>query len=174
MKIRVTICILFGMALLVSDIQSQQNSSDMDEPTRAQVKQLRSISEAIKACPKVAQFPDKGSGAIYAGPPSNVTCDVEHKSSARAPYVGYIEFFLPREFSASKKYCAKHEYFCAQMMLIPSFQYRFEFDLGPGGLEVTKTLAKSRENKDWTDVPSTSADLNESCWLKAARTGGIK
>jgi len=146
----------------------------MDEQTKVQVRRLRSISEAIKACPKVAVSSDKGEGAIYAGPPFNVTWDVKLSSSVRAPYLGYIEFVLPREFSASKKFCAKHEEFCAQMMLIPSFQYRFEYDLGPDGLELMKTLAKSKEEKEWRDVGSNTADLNESCWLKAARTGGTK
>lgn len=92
-------------------IQSQQSGSEMDEQTKARVKQLRAISDAIKACPKVAESPDKGSGTIFFGPPSNVIWDVKPNSSARAPYLGYIEFFLPREFSASKKFCANYEYF---------------------------------------------------------------
>jgi len=64
---------------------------------------------------------DTGNGKFIYGPPSNVTWDVKPNASARAPYTGYIEFFLPREFSASKKYCAKNTELCAQMMLIPSF-----------------------------------------------------
>jgi len=146
----------------------------MDEQTKAQVKQLRSISQAIKACPRQAESADTGSGAFYVGPPSNVTWDVKANSSVRAPYMGYIEFFLPREFSASKEYCAKHAYLCAQMMLIPSFQYRFEYDLGPDGLELMKLLAKKKEDKDWSDVQPSAAGLANTCWLKAARAGETK
>jgi hypothetical protein len=169
---RVAICIYLILGAV--RIQSQQNKSEMDEQTKTQVKQLRAISETIKACPKVAPSPDKGNGTFYYGPPSNVTWDVKPSSSVRSAYAGHIEFYLPREFSASKKYCARNESFCAQMMLVPSFQYRFEFDLGTDGLELMKTLAKSKEDKEWNDVSSNSAGLNESCWLKAARTGETK
>jgi hypothetical protein len=158
------------MVLWATCIRSQQNTPEMDEQTKAQVKKLHAISDTIKTCPRQAEYPDTGNGTFYDGPPSNVIWDRKPNSSVRAPYMGYIEFFLPREFSASKKYCAKNAELCAQMMLIPSFQYRFEFDLGPDGLELMKLLAKKKEDKEWSDVQPSAAGLANTCWLKAAQT----
>jgi hypothetical protein len=87
----------------------------MDDQTKAEVDRIRSIARAIKACPREAEFPDTGHGTIYDGPPSNVRWDVKPSGSIRAPYFGYIEFFLMREFKASEKTCGNTEY-CAQMM----------------------------------------------------------
>lgn len=168
---RQPVYILLGMVLCATCIRSQQNIPQMDEQSKAQVKKLRSITEAIKACPRQAEYPDTGNGTFYNGSPSNVIWDVKsNPSPIRAPYMGYIEFSLPREFAASKKYCAKNTELCAQMMLVPPFQYRFEFDLGPDGLELVKLLAKKKEDREWSDVQPKAAGLANTCWLKAAQT----
>jgi len=169
MRIRVTICILLAGMLWATCIKSQQNDSEMDEQTKSQVKQLRAISNAIKACPREQELSTREDGTFYIGPPSNVIWDVKPTSSARAPYLGYVEFFLPREFSGSKKFCSQNKEYCAQMMLLTSFRYRFEFDLGPDGLELMKLLAKSKDDKEWRDVRPDASGLVNTCWLKAAR-----
>ena len=158
--------IFLGTVLGAAHIQAQQDNPQADEQIKAQIGQMRSISRAIKACPKVAEYPDKGNGTFNLGPPANVTWDVKPNSSVRAPYLGYIEFFLPREFSASEKYCAKNKELCARLMSVNSFRYRFELDLGPDGLELTKILVKSdsERDKEWRDARS-----DESCWQRAAR-----
>jgi hypothetical protein len=76
-------------------------------------------------------------------------------------------------FLKSKKYCAKNAELCTQMILIPSFHYRFEFDLGPDGLELMKRLAKKQEDKKWTNVQPSAGGLANTCWLKAAHTGEV-
>lgn len=170
MRRRVAVCILLGIILWVGRIQSQQNNSEMDERTKPRVKQLRAISDAIKACPSKEATLDTGTKFIY-GPPSNVTWDVKANPSIRAPYLGYIEFSVPREFSASKKYCAQHSELCAQMLGLSSVQIRFEFDVGPDGLELMKLLSKRNEDKDWSDIKPNAAVLSDTCWLKAAHAG---
>jgi hypothetical protein len=155
-------------------IKSQQNNSEMDEQTKAQVKQLRAISNAIKACPS-KESPDTGNGKFIYGPPSNVTWDVKPNPSVRAPYLGYIEFSVPQDFSASKKYCAQHAVVCLQMIGLPSVSLRFEFDLGPDGLELMKLLTKNKaEDKEWSDIKPNAGVLSDTCWLKAAHAGERK
>lgn len=168
MRKRTAVCIFWGAMLWAARIQSQQATTEMDEHTKEQVKQLRAISDVIKACPKVALFADKGTGTLNDGPPFNVTWDVKPNSSIRAPYLGYIEFVLPRQFSASEAYCATHRKSCDDLMSLNSFRYRFEFDLGSDRLELTKMLVKSdyEKDKEWHD-----ARPDESCWQKAARSG---
>ncbi len=174
MRRRVAVCILLGIILWVGRIQSQQNNPGMDERTKARVKQLRAISDAIKACPSKEETLDTGNAKFIYGPPSNVTWDVKANPSIRAPYLGYIEFSVSRDFSASKKYCAQHSELCARMLLQSSVPLRFEFDLGPDGLELMKILAKNKdkdEDKDWNDIKPNAAVLSDTCWLKAAHAG---
>lgn len=169
-----TICALSATMLWATCAQSQQNNSEMDEQSRTQVKELRSISQAIKACPR-KESPDTGNGKFIYGPPSNVIWDVKPNPSVRAPYLGYIEFSLPQEFSASKKYCDKNPVVCLQMLGLGSVKLRFEFDLGPGGLELMKLLFKKKEDdKEWSDMRPDAAELFDTCWLKAARNGEVK
>jgi hypothetical protein len=114
---------------------------------------LRAIARAIKGCPRVADLKDAGGGTIYNGPPSNVVWDVKPSSSVRVPYLGFVEFFLPREFSASEKVCAKNPRYCAEITnATKPYRYRFEFDLGQDGLELTKLLVKSESDKEWIDA----------------------
>src|SRR5271157_5365020 len=160
------ICIVLGIILWASCSQSQQNNSEIDEQTKTRVKQLRAISNAIKACPR-EESPDTGNGKHIYGPPSNVTWDVKPNPSIRAPYLGYIEFSVPRNFSASKKYCAQHAEACALLLFQSSVPLRFEFDLGPDGLELMKILAKNKdEDKEWSDINPNAAVLVDTCWLK--------
>ena len=44
----------------------------------------------------------------------------------------------------------------------PVLQYRYEFDLGPEGLEPTKSLSRNSDQKNWEDYVS-----GESCWDEA-------
>ncbi len=134
----------------------------MDAKSRAEVEHLRSVTTAIKACPRVAEWKDIGIGTIYDGPPSNVVWDVKPSDSIRAPYFGYVEFFLPREFSATKEECEKSRSCRDMIETTKPFRYRFEFDLGPDGLELTKLLVKLASDKEWTD-----ARPDSSCWQSA-------
>jgi hypothetical protein len=46
-----------------------------------------------------------------------------------------------------------------------AFRYRYEYDLGPEGLDLVSTLVKSEKDTEWSD-----ARRDESCWQNAART----
>lgn len=141
----------------------------MDERSRREVTHLRSIARAIKACSRVAEWEDEGFGTIYDGPPSNVVWDVKPSDSIRAPYFGYVEFFLPREFSATKEECTKSRSCEDIISSTKPFRYRFEFDLGPDGLDLTQSLVKLASEKEWSD-----ARPDNSCWQRAAHLGEKK
>ena len=143
-----------------------QDDKQMDDKSRREVDHLRAIASAIKACPRVEEWKDKGFGTIYDGPPLNVVWDVKPSDSVRAPYFGYVEFFLPREFSATKEECAKTRACADIISATKPFRYRFEFDLGPDGLELTKLLGKLASDKRWSDIPPDSK-----CWQRAAHVG---
>ena len=90
----------FGLLCLyavffIVPLARSQGDTKMDAKSRAEVERLRSIATAIKACPRVAEWKNTGIGTIYDGPPSNVVWDVKPSDSIRAPYFGYVEFFLP-------------------------------------------------------------------------------
>ncbi len=88
-------------------------------------------------------------------------CETE-SFSFRAPYFwGYIEFSVPQEFSASKRVLRSTRGTVLQMLVQSSVPLRFEFDLGPDGLELMKTLAKNKdEDKDWRDIKPHAAVLS--------------
>ena len=176
MRKHATISILLATMLWASHATSQ-NAPEMDEQTKAQVKKLRSISQAIKACPGKETVPTgPDDGKFTYGPPSNVVWDVKpNPSPIRAPFLGYIELSVPRGFLASKKYCAQHAEVCAGMSGQSSVPIRFEYDLGPDGLELMKILAKSKEDdKEWSDIKPSAGVLSETCWLKAAQARETK
>jgi hypothetical protein len=153
-----------GILIFLAVAARAQREADMDSQTRLEVGQLRSIAHAIKACSRVPEFPDTGNGTIYDGPPSNVVWDVKASSSIRAPYMGYIEFFLPREFSASQGTCAKNPRYCGELISdTKPFRYRYEFDLGPDGLALVRVLIKGESEKRWQD-----ARPDKTCWQGAA------
>ena len=134
---------VFGLLALFSLFQwsplvTTQNDKKLDDKSRKEVDHLRAIASAIKACPRVAEGEDKGFGTIYDGPPLNVVWDIKPSDSMRTPYFGHVEFFLPREFSATQEECAKSRSCKDIISATKPFRYRFEFDLGPDGLELTK------------------------------------
>jgi hypothetical protein len=164
--LRGSIRFLVCAAIFIGPLYGSQNTKEMDANSRAEVERLRSIATAIKSCPRVAEWKDTGAGTIYDGPPLNVVWDVKPSDSIRAPYFGYIEFFLPRQFSATKEECER-SHSCKDMIeTTKPFRYRFEFDLGPDGLDLTKQLVKLASDKGWSDARS-----DESCWQTVARRG---
>ncbi|HEY6766935.1 MAG TPA: hypothetical protein VI386_19420 [Candidatus Sulfotelmatobacter sp.] len=157
------------MLLFITPLAVSQSNTKMDAKSRAEVEHLRSIANAIKACPRVTEWKDTGIGTIYDGPPSNVVWDVKPSDSIRAPYLGYVEFFLPREFSATKEECER-SHSCRDMIeTTKPFRYRFEFDLGPEVLDLTKLLVKLASDKEWSD-----ARPDRSCWQSATFPGEKK
>jgi hypothetical protein len=146
-------------------------SQQVEESSQAAVDRLRSIARIIKACPGAEST--TVFGTAFEGPPLNLIWDVKPGSSVRAPYAGYIEFVLARYFAvaASSDQCLKCKgptEYCIHICDIirnleadtKSVRYRYEFDLGPDGLELARALSRpeSAETNDWI------AGMPNGCW----------
>jgi hypothetical protein len=103
MRRRAAVFILLATMLWPIYAKSQQNSSEMDEQTKAGVKQLRSISQVIKACPRQAEYPDTGTGTFLLGPPANVISDVKPNPSSVRARIWATSSFSYRESSRHPK-----------------------------------------------------------------------
>jgi len=165
------------------------------------IEQMRQVAKAIKQCPPVVDRMSSPNSQCFsteakAGPPLNVTWDVVEKRTARAPYLGYVDFELPGTWLIDQlqptdrkvaKACdrnyrieAQGATFLAQAGLaaelgLPDdvepprskvWHFRFEFDVGSDDPELVKML--------WTDETgkAQAATAGHSCWGKAAQAVG--
>jgi hypothetical protein len=142
------------------------------------VASLREIARAIKECPETVEIEHKWGKApqeidrVLFGPPKNVVWDIEESKSVRSPFTGYIQFsvshyhWVPAE--TLDRYERKYPGLDELLMFMPDLEYRYEFDVGPEGLELARVLARSVEKAEWGDSPK-----RDVCWDKAARKGGV-
>ncbi len=137
----------------------------MREWPKAELDQIRSIGERIKACPQ-----EKTGGAVtsvYVGPPYNVTWDVATSESVRAPYTGYIELVVLYRDVVNPEACKKNPWGCEAIQLIPHrpLVLRYEYDLAPEGLNLVKALSRWDNESNWGNRTVGGS----SCWERAAR-----
>lgn len=181
-----TCCEILLIALICA-LQSKaqekkaQDSGDaavqVDERSRPSSDQLRAIAQAIKECPSTESSDEFGT--LRSGPPLNVVWDVVPGSSSRAPYMGYIEFTLPHFFAPYSQKCKRGDQDCEAryftgltvMNTAKPFQYRYEFDLGPSGVELVRVLNKP-ESASRTEWQATS--LGSRCFEKPAIEAAAK
>jgi hypothetical protein len=153
-----------------------QDPPQIDAGSRPAVATLRAVAQAIKECPRATLFESKKTEGptagvrIYQGPPTNIIWDITATKSARSPYSGYIEFSLPQEFSVpfdvTTKYLHKNAEFYAKMRESwPNLKYRYEFDIGPPGLQLTMMFFRPIDKTEWSDSDG------HGCWDDAARKG---
>ena len=143
----------------------------IDPKSQPAVSQLAAIAHAIKECPEALSSERKWGKKPteierwYIGPPQNVVWDVTQVASVRAPYTGYIEFslkyrqWIPDE--VREKYDTDPFGLNILLVLQGPIKHRYEFDLGPGGLDLTRMLVGNKLDGD--DRP------DDTCWQKAAR-----
>jgi hypothetical protein len=113
------------------------------------------------------------------GPPRNLTWDAVPNNSIRTPYVGYIQFMVvtrmvPHVTGTYKewiKYQSQHQPWWEYSMRTDyrPVEYRYEFDLEPDGLALTKVLARGENESEWK-----AADPSCYCWGRELSTLGIK
>lgn len=154
-----------------------QSQVQIDPKSQPAVDQLAAVAHAIKECPREAtrerQWGKKPTEILrwYAGPPQNVVWDVVPGKSVRSPYLGFIEFVLRPDYwvpnEVKDKFEQSQESSSAELSKIQAdldpMKYRYEFDLGPSGLELTKML-RGRKPSNWLDESP-----DDTCWQKAAR-----
>lgn len=162
------------------------NTVQIDEHVRPSVNQLREIAKTIKGCPRAiasesrwGKHPDEIE-RWYFGPPQNVTWDVAPSKSVRSPYIGYIEFSLPETHWVPESLVDKFNQSAAGTAYVlvegsiagTHMRYRYEFDLGPDGLELAKMVrhgldAQGHYPKEWVDFET--GRQGYACWEQAAQ-----
>ena len=138
---------------------STEPAGDRWGTSQPAVESLRDLAQHIKQCPANGPGPTKwGKGAtetyqVLVGPPENVIWNVEPSRSARSPYSGYIEFLVrlqlvvpPESFEKfTRKMSGMWESFQQQQ---PD-EYRYEFDVGPNGLQLTRVFSRRANETEW-------------------------
>jgi TPR repeat protein len=140
------------------------------EWAKAEVNQIRAIVEAIKQCP--SKVTASAASTVSDGPPYNVTWDVSASQLIRAPYAGYIELTVPTVVHCSQQRRASSPQGCA-IVERPQFPLvlRYEYDLSPDGLSLSKILVRGDNETQWSNRPNVS----NFCWERAAQpTGAVK
>jgi hypothetical protein len=181
MKPSLRLVLLAGL-LTTQSLSQSQSPPKVGEKSQAAVDQLRAIVKEIKRCPKFLAYEyreTKGplAGArIYHGPPQNVGWDVGESKSIRSFYQGYIEVHIPQQFwlppDVTKKYGGdKAPVWYTKMVYEPwpTLEYRYEFDVGPRGLELYKSSSRTSGKAEWGDYGPLEAGGN--CWDEAVRKG---
>lgn len=140
---------------------------------------LRTIASKVKECRREMAFEMENTNGplaraqLYQGSPANVLWDVTRSGSVRSPFTGYIEFSIPQELSVPpdvmQKWGREAADLYAKMVATPqpTLKYRYEFDLGPHGLQLARMLLRSEDQTGWKDA----ATKAETCWQRAAQSG---
>jgi hypothetical protein len=164
------------MALLAGAVGATAQAITISDDSKPAMETLHRIALSIGQCPKVleseSQWGNKPNEIErdYSGPPENVTWDVISGNSVRAPYMGYIEFTV-RGTKDSPHPMTRGEAWIEGMANIGPdiWQIRYEYDLGPGGLQLIKSLYHRQSKQEWL-----ASEPGKSCWDIAARDTRIK
>ena len=138
---------------------------------------MREIARTIRECPEAIDLEHRwGKGPLeidrlYMGPPNNVVWDVEPSNTVRSPYMGYIEFSIRQHLWVPPETVAKYDRTYPGLrteaaVRFKDWKLRYEFDVKPAGVELTRALARQADAKDWSD--SSKRDI---CWDNVARKG---
>ena len=152
----------------------QQSVEPSSQPA---VDAIRELARTIGECPEAIDFESRwGKGQLeiirwYIGPPNNVVWDVAPSNTVRSPYMGYIEFSTSHFMWVPPETVAKYDraYPGLRMEAIihaTGWKFRYEFDVGPVGVELTRALSRMADAKEWKDPLKRNI-----CWDNAARKG---
>ena len=132
------------------------------------VDELRSLAEKLKQCPEIwLKYPayqwGKKSTEIEqerTTQPRNVIWDVTSSESSRSPYSGYLQYSVHPEIDVLPvesygEWLKKRGLIWDMAQKIMSIDLKFEFDVGPSGLELVRVLSRSKAYPDWETSPST-------------------
>jgi len=170
----------------ISQVASEGSGNGTEEKavTKRQAEDaLHALAETIKQCPQellVEHRWGKGPTEIEQwrmGPPQNVTWDVRPRDSARSPFTGYIEFTMLLEIwvppESYEKWASKYPVLEEVSLQQRPSEYRYEFDIGPDGLELARTQYRDEKMPpgERTPPPETAWKPTKPayCWGKAAQ-----
>jgi len=161
-----------------NDTQSKVTGDPEWQTSQPAALALRTIASNVRKCPRELAFEMENTNGplaraqMYQGPPGNVLWDVTRSGSVRSPYIGYIEFSIPQELSVPpdvmQRWSNEAADLYAKMVSTPqpTLKYRYEFDLGPEGLQLARMLLRSEDQTEWKDAPTKV----ETCWERAVQS----
>jgi len=158
----------FFVALMILPLALPTLAQTIEETEKSAIKQdtgeqhatelLRAIAEAIRRCPDYQGAYHTGI-ATYFYAPINVVWDVERIQSARARESGYVEYIQhsydilgpmveckKRDTECKNRNEALKETYDIVSAMDSRAQYRYEFDIGPHGLEFSRALWKHEKD----------------------------
>src|SRR5271157_3514519 len=143
-------------------VVAPQTHVPITEDSKPGAETLRMIAQRVRECPKVLDFENQWGGKrdeieqYYQGPPANLIWDVVAGDSVRAPYLGYIEFTINEDKSVPDSAMQKFQKKFGQrgntsltfdslfkILVNYPMQMRYEYDLGPSGLQLTRVLQRN-------------------------------
>ena len=149
---------------------------EIRDDSKDAVKTLRLVAKRIEECPKEVlgrdlQWGKKKSQIVrtYQEVPVNLVWDVVPGNSVRAPYLGYVEFtafatyYVPE--SEQSKFLKSSMAMSYLKSMIGNYGYRYEYDVGPDGIQLTRALWRFKNSPDWKELGKPS----ELCADQAAR-----
>jgi hypothetical protein len=148
----------------ISPASSSAQNAATQEWVKAETDRIRGMVQAVKQCP--SKVSSSAASTIVDGPPYNVTWDVSASQSVRAPYAGYIEFTVPTVTHCSPARRQSSPMGC-DIVERPEFPLvlRYEYDLSPDGLSLSKILVRRDNETEWSNRPNVS----NYCWERAAQ-----
>src|SRR5271166_4511613 len=143
-------------------VMAPQTHVPISEDSKPAVETLRTIAQRIGECPKALMTEIKWGGKkdeivrLYELPPINVLWDVVSGNSVRAPYLAYVEFAINPQVwvpdSAMHKAWKSGAYMADfKLAATAPWHYRYEYDLGPNGLQLTRALWHNKNTDVWND-----------------------
>jgi hypothetical protein len=152
-------------------VESAESPPQIQPSSQPAVDTLRVIARLIRECSAALDRETKwGKGRLeverwFFGPPKNVVWDIIPGKTVRAPYAGFIEFSVSHYFQVPPESQEKYD---RQLHLVPvdlgDYNFRYEFDVGPQGAELTRVLRRFETASRWMDF-----DKRDVCWDNAAR-----
>jgi hypothetical protein len=170
----------FSSTQPVSAVVAPQNTPlSIREDSKPAVERLRMIAKQIEECPKALDFERRWGKKedeierYYEEAPANVLWDVVAGNSVRAPYLGYVEFTVDEDHwvpdSAGRRFMKSTASIAyAKIMEVYPRHYRYEYDLGPDGLQLTRVLLHQKSTGEWVE-PSRDV-IAKHCWDATAKT----
>ena len=151
------------------------------DSSKSAVEMLPMIRQRIEACPKVLDFEDRWGSKkdeivrFYQEAPANVIWNVVAGNSVRAPYLGYVEFTVHEDYWMPES--AERNFFkwpgsVPTLQIAGPMRYRYEYDLGPDGIQLTRVLLRNKTTGEWAD-PNRGVIANH-CWDSAARNTAVR
>lgn len=162
---------VLGVAIAPPVQKDQQNGARVPD---AVLDQMRQIAREMKACGEEVES-QTDLAIYYFGPPASLDWSVKPADGEPARFQGVITFTLPErseETDKAKRSSKLHKEFLEteayRAELAEHGHYQYEFDLGNGKPDLTKTLFVDAKTKETKPVPKAPGHLT--CWEAAARS----